>query len=213
MGRRDPVRVALSAPILATSLVLFASGCGGGQKAAENHPSALPSWPAPSDPLARTVRAGLDPERKETLVHHVHAHLDVLVDGRAVLVPAGVGINIHDPGVQHSANPVGYGGIELCERPCISPLHTHDESGVIHTESATAKPNTLGQFFVEWGVKLDTSCVGEFCRPQTPIEVYVNGVKDDGDPRRILLTDMKEIAVVIGTPPAEVPSSYDFSNA
>lgn len=36
--------------------------------------------------------------------------------------------------------------------PCISPLHTHDTTGSLHTESATAVPNRLGQFFTEWGV-------------------------------------------------------------
>lgn len=193
-------------------LLLVAAGCGG-SNASEGGSTALPKWPAPSDPLERAVRAGLEPERKETLTYHVHAHLDVLVDGRPILVPAGIGINVDDPGVQRSFEPRAFGGIELCDRPCISPLHTHDESGVIHTETTTPKPNTLGQFFAEWGVKLDASCVGEFCRPETPIQVYVDGRKHGGDPREILLTDRKEIAIVIGTPPAEVPESYDFSNA
>jgi hypothetical protein len=130
-----------------------------------------------------------------------------------VLVPAGVGIKIDDPGVKHSSDPVAYGGIDLCDAPCISPLHTHDETGVIHTESETPQPNTLGQFFVEWNVKLDESCVGDFCRPETPIEIYIDGEKFGGDPRTILLTQGKQIAIVIGSLPAEIPTTYDFSNA
>ena len=39
-----------------------------------------------------------------------------------------------------------------CDKPCISPLHTHDVTGIIHTESSTHKDNTLGQLFVEWNV-------------------------------------------------------------
>ncbi len=212
---RDGGRVPRGA-ILAVCVLFAVAGCGGGSDASEEtgeDASPPPSWPAPADPLERAMRAGLTPERKETLIHHVHAHLDVLVNGQNVLVPAGIGINIDDPGVKHGTDPVAYGGIELCERPCISPLHTHDESGVIHTESASPTPNTLGQFFTEWGVKLDTSCVGEFCRPRTPIVVYVDGKRLEGDPRKILLTDHKEIAIVIGKPPEEIPSSYDFSNA
>jgi hypothetical protein len=201
--------------ILAVFAVLaIAAGCGGDDsKSTEETQRAVASWPTPPNPLERTVRAGLRPERREILSYHVHAHLDVLVDGQAVLVPAGIGINIDDPGVRHFTDPLSYGGIELCDRPCISPLHTHDQSGVLHTESATQKPNTLGQFFIEWGVKLNRACVGEFCHPQTPIEVYVNGERYSGDPRKIPLVDLEEIAIVIGEPPSEVPSSYDFSNA
>jgi len=57
-------------------------------------------WRAPPDPLRRTVAAGLQPERKEFLIHHAHAHLDVFVDGKPIVVPAGIGINIDDPEVQ-----------------------------------------------------------------------------------------------------------------
>ena len=45
------------------------------------------------------------------------------------------------------------------------------------------------------------------------IEVFVDGNRFAGDPRAIQLTDHKEIAVVIGTPPKTIPSTADFSNA
>jgi hypothetical protein len=110
-------------------------------------------WPAPPDPMRRTLAAGLVPERKETFIHHVHSHLDVFVNGRRVIVPAALGINIHDPGVHTFPAPdgsKGYGGIQLCDKPCISPLHTHDDTGILHTESASAVPNQLSQLFTEW---------------------------------------------------------------
>ena len=74
------------------------------------------------------------------------------------------------------------------------------------------EPNTLGQFFIEWGVRLSDSCVGEYCSPE-PIEVYVDGQPYTQDPQAIELTDRKEIAIVIGTPPAVIPETADFSNA
>ena len=86
-------------------------------------------------------------------------------------------------------------------------------SGIIHTESATPEPNTLGQLFVEWGVRLSETCVGEYCSPATTIAVYVDGEPVTGDPNAILLTDQREIAIVIGTPPAQIPKSADFSHA
>src|SRR5688572_24747958 len=207
-------------------LVLAVAGCGDGvgvgSVAPSNPAPSTPApatavlWPAPPDPLARTVEAGLEPEPKEYLTNHVHAHVDVFVDGQPITIPAGIGINIDDPDVRRFDEPdgsVAYGGIELCAQPCISPLHTHDADGIIHTESQDPEPNTLGQFFVEWGVALSDSCVGEFCSPAKPIAFYVNGDPYTEDPRAIELTDHKEIAIVIGTPPPEIPKTADFSKA
>jgi hypothetical protein len=168
-------------------------------------------WPAPSNPMQLAQDAGLAPETKESLTFHVHAHLDLFVDGAPVVVPAGIGIDITNPGVQHGTSADGsdaYGGISGCDQPCISPLHTHDTSGVLHTESANSTPNTLGQFFTEWGVTLSTSCVGQLCRPAKPIAIYLDGTAYAGDPTTIGLTDKLEIAIVVGTPPAVIPSAF-----
>jgi hypothetical protein len=165
--------------IVVASLVLAVAGCGndedGGTRSspgqapqAEKEPGSADAdarvlWRAPPDPLERTVAAGLEPERKEFLIHHVHAHLDVFVDGEPIAVPAGIGINIDDPEVRRFEEPdgsVSYGGITRCRKPCISPLHTHDGTGILHTESATPEPNTLGQFFTEWGVRLRLAIQG-----------------------------------------------------
>ncbi len=185
-------------------------------KPTQSSTSAPVVWPAPSDPLTRAVAAGLKPEVKENLTYHVHAHLDVFVDGVPITVPAGIGINIDDPRVQRFTDtPDGsfaYGGITGCRTPCISPLHTHDTTGILHTESATPEPNTLGQFFTEWDVRLSNSCVEQYCGPK-PIAFYVNGTLYTQDPRAITLTDHKEIAIVIGTPPSKIPETADFSTA
>jgi hypothetical protein len=167
-------------------------------------------WPAPGNPMELAVKAGLQPERKETLIYHVHAHLDVFVDGRQIQVPAGIGINVEDPNVKHgqwNGDPA-YGGISGCTQACISPLHTHDDSGVIHTESGTSTPNRLGQFFTEWDMSLTDRCVGKLCPPGSTVAVYVDGRRYSGNPAEMPLTDRKEIAVVIGSPPKQIPSSF-----
>jgi hypothetical protein len=210
------------------ALCVSSAGCGGSSSSSVSSgassssvstvhpaPGATPSWPAPPNPLQLTVAAGLKPERAETLIHHVHSHLDVFVNGAAVRVPAGIGINIHDPGVQSSPladGTTGYGGIQRCAQPCISPLHTHDDSGILHTESPSPIPHRLGQFFIEWGVRLTPSCVGSYC-PPTSLKVFVDGQPFAGDPRTIQLTDRKEIAVVIGIPPKTIPSTTNLSGA
>jgi hypothetical protein len=208
----------LSRTSVLVGAILVVTACAGA--IASDAPSPPPSvalqptlvWAAPSDPLERTVAAGLEPAQKEFLINHAHSHLDVFIDGQPVLIPAGIGINIEDPEVKTFENPVAYGGIELCDQPCISPLHTHDESGILHTESETPEPHTLGQFFDEWGVELSEDCVGEHCAP-TPIAVHIDGQLYEGDPRAIELTDRKVIVVVVGTPPAVIPSTADFSEA
>ena len=196
----DPRRL-LSALALVALVALVGCGGGAGGGASPSPSATVTPWPAPSNPLELARKAGLVPETKEFLLYHVHAHLDVYLNGDKVLVPAGIGININDPAVKHGPGP-SYGGISMCDQPCISPLHTHYVDGILHTESKVSTPNKLGQFFIEWDVKLDANCVGTYCKPATPIAVYVNGSLTSGNPADIELTNLREIAIVIGTPPA-----------
>jgi hypothetical protein len=203
--------------VLIVALGFSVVACGGSSKPSVTA-NAVPSavvWPAPNDPMALARKAGLQPETAERLQYHVHSHLDVFVDGQSVVVPAGLGIDITNPGVHTftQGGQTSYGGITVpCNTPCISPLHTHDATGILHTESATRTNNTLGQLFIEWDQRLDANCVSTYCKPASSIAIYVDGKKSSGDPTTIALTDHKEIAIVIGTPPANVPSTADFSN-
>ncbi len=202
---------AVPSVLLAILMLAILVACGPASEVTPSPPApGEVVWPAPDNPIELSAKAGLQPEARETLSFHVHAHLDVLVDGRPVLVPAGIGINITDPAVkrgQWNGDPK-YGHIAGCAQPCISPLHTHDESGVIHTESATNVPARLGQFFTEWDVALSDACVGKYCEPAPTVAVYVDGKKYFGKVADIPLTDRKEIALVIGSPPAQIPGYF-----
>jgi hypothetical protein len=208
------MRTALTVSMVALVIALAGTACSSGSSTPKAAPSKI-EWPAPPDPMARARAAGLVPENAEQLKFHVHAHLDVFVNGQKVTVPAGIGIDTTNPGVHKFPDiggAPGYGGIDPpCSTACISPLHTHAETGILHTESSTAKYNTLGQLFTEWNVKLDTNCVNTYCKPQTKIAIYVNGKPNTSDPRTIPLSNFKEIAIVIGTPPAQIPATGDFS--
>ncbi|HEY0472975.1 MAG TPA: hypothetical protein VGD34_14985 [Kribbella sp.] len=156
-------------------------------------PSAPASWAAPLDPSAAAQKAGLPMLGQEVLTVHYHAHLDVTVDGRQVTVPAGIGID------------------QI--RQAISPLHTHDTTGIVHIESGQNVPFTLGQFFTEWGQPLTTHQVG----PTTigngeVLRVYSNGTLVTGDPAALKLQAHQEIAVWVGpsTATPTVPSTYQF---
>jgi hypothetical protein len=132
---------------------------------------------------------GLHDLTNEGQVVHIHQHLDIFVNGKPQPVPANIGI---------------YDGQFLTE------LHTHDPSGIIHVESPTKGQFDLGQFFGVWGVRLNANCIGGYCRQVTPWAVYVNGQTSAGDPAAIVLKEHQEIAFVIGTPPKQIPSTYNF---
>jgi hypothetical protein len=147
-------------------------------------------WNAGLDTLPdRLDAAGVHALGAEGEVLHIHQHLDIYVNGKHEVVPASIGI---------------YDGQFLTE------LHTHDSSGIMHVESPEAKNFDLGQFFAVWGVRLDSQCVGGYCRQVTPWTVYVNGQAYSGDPAALVLKPHQEIAFVIGTPPKKIRSSYKF---
>ena len=50
--------------------------------------------------------------------------------------------------------------------------------------------------------------ISQFCTPDVPLAVYVDGQRQEGNPADIVLGDQLEIAIVIGTPPEEIPDSY-----
>jgi hypothetical protein len=222
--------MALRTAAICALLLLTAAGCGGGSSKSSGGTTTSASgscaqfgaapemrtteapWPAPTKPMALACKAGLVPENAEFLQYHVHAHLDVFVDGQPVLVPAGIGIDLDNPDTVADTNAdglvIGAGLKQECDKPCISPLHTHDLSGLLHTETKTPSPNQLGQFFTEWAVRLTPDCVGAYCKPKTPIKIYVDGSVATGDPTEIELANLREIAIVIGTPPAKIPMEF-----
>jgi hypothetical protein len=169
------------------------SGAGGATKGTGAGPLPVNTgpapWPAPSDARARILAAGLPALGREVLNYHVHAHLDVFVDGKPEAVPALLGIDV--------------------QAAVISPLHTHDASGIIHIEAAAPATFTLGQLFMEWGVRLDDRCTGGYCAPGEPTKVYVDGAPHQGAAGSVALKDAQEVAMVIGTPPAQIPSRYN----
>jgi len=135
-------------------------------------------WPANQDRLEERLAAlGLPALAQEGLELHIHAHLDVFVSGKRVRVPAGIGIGD------------GF----------ISQLHTHDASGIIHVESPTVRPFTLGQFVGVWGVRFRSHCLGGYCAAGNKLlHVYANG-RLVANPARLPISSHEEIVVAFGT--------------
>ena len=114
---------------------------------------------------------------------HIHAHLDVFIDGQPMLVPPNIGVT----------------------SSCLYWLHTHDATQIIHIESPVQAVFQLGQFLDIWS--------GSVVQPKLPAgtpQVSVNGAQFAGDYRKLPLVAHDEIALVYGTPPVQIPSSYEF---
>jgi hypothetical protein len=218
VGSRVRARLRYAGMLVVGLMILVAcSGPSASVSYPSSNPLAQPSWPAPADPIALATQAGLVPESAEYLTTHNHAHLDVFVDGVAIKVPAAIGIDIRAPGVTDTVTPDGTAHdyqVKTCPAACLSPLHTHDPSGIIHSESRAANHPAylLGEFFTEWAVKLDANCVGEYCKPAALIHVYLNGTLYAGNPAEIPLASLLEIAIVIGQPPRLIPSNWTFTS-
>ncbi len=77
-------------------------------------------------------------------------------------------------------------------------LHAHDTTGIIHIETPVARTFTVQEYIDLWGYPIPSSA-----------KVYVNGVAV-ADSLSHTLAAHDEIAIVIGTPPSTIPSSYTF---
>ena len=146
-------------------------------------------WPPEYQFLAdRLLPLGLTTLPQEAVATHYHSHLDIFVDGKHVTVPKYIGINL-------GAN-------------YLTELHTHDTRGVIHIESPKSNDHfSLGQFVAEWGVFLNSRCIGAYC---DGLKWYLNGKLQTGNPQKYVLQPHDEVAIVVGKPPAKIPSSYKF---
>ncbi len=156
--------------------------------------SAAPWIPEVANLQARLRAIDLPALAREGSALHIHQHIDLIINGSAIQIPAGIGIST--------------------ARGFISPLHTHDTSGTIHVESDTIRDFTLGQFFDVWGVPLTAECLGTYCADAThTFQVYVNGTLVPGNPRDLKLESHQEIMFIYGDPSKTptVISTYAFT--
>lgn len=152
---------------------------------------------APNTLLASALSSlGIDNIRCEVIEHltfHIHAHLDIFINGKHYTVPSQIGI---------------------IPSKCLYWMHTHDDTGVIHIESPENRNFTLGQFFDIWNEKFNNTQIFDNIvsnNKNNTLSVYVNGNKASSvDYRDIKLKSHDEIAIVYGKPPDTIPSSYRF---
>lgn len=142
---------------------------------------------------------GVGVNQMEQTAYHVHAHLAIYVNGKAMTVPYGIGIQ--QPWQTEPDN-----GSEFVEGgAAFYYLHTHDDTGIIHIESPTQQKYTLGQFFAEWNQTLSATQIGTNTGSVT---AYVNGQKYTGDPASIVLAAHDVIQLDLGQNVAAQPYTF-----
>lgn len=123
--------------------------------------------------------------------YHIHALVSVYEDGQRLALPGNIG------------------------RPsdCDYEMHTHDGSGVVHIETDKERNFTLAQFFAEWGQPLSATSIAGL--PGAPTFYVIDKEKVTrftGDPAALELAAHREIVVVTGTAPVQVPR-YDWNTS
>ncbi len=154
-----------------------------------------PPWPVDNATLAaRMDRIGMRPVDPDTLdPQRRYVHIDVVIGGKPVTVPADIGIG---PGIT-------------------APIQTHDPSGVVTVIGEESY--SLRALFAIWGVRFTANEIGDVCNEGGRVlRVFVDGRPNVGDLLNIpLVADEgnQEILVVYGTEselPSPLPSSYPF---
>lgn len=159
-------------------------------------------------PLASTATAatgksvdGIRCQSSEQTIFHIHARLNIFVNGSPRQVPAAIGI----PGAQAQSTPQGS---FISSGTCFYWLHTHAADGIIHIESPVQRTYTLGDFFDIWGQPLGPNQVG----PATGKVVAIyNGQRYTANPRDIPLNAHAQIQLEVGKP-LIAPGKITFPN-
>jgi hypothetical protein len=185
--------------VVLAAVLLAATACGSSaHRAAAPSTTATtaaatgPALPLPASATAAATAAGLKMLDAESFVRHDHDHLSIVVRGVTLTVPAGVGID------------------QTAQK--ISPLHTHDTTGILHIEAPDKNPITLGQFFIELGAPLTATGFGStVAGPGEELRVYVDG-KVVTDAANVALQNHQSIVVWLGPAGAAyTPRTFDWT--
>jgi hypothetical protein len=176
-------------PLILCSIALV--GCGGGGDRDRPSPPPKPELFGPGprfrpSPLSTAVKRarpvnGMRCERRDR--ERYLAHLETFVDGRVVLMPAGIGI----------APPHRRDGAYVRRGGCDYPLRTREPTGLV--EIARGRAPTLGDLFDVWGQPLSRKRVLSF---RGPVIAYVGAERYRGDPREIAMGPHAVVTLEIG---------------
>lgn len=129
----------------------------------------------------------------EGQVMHIHPHLTMMADKQTITLPADIGVN------------------KL--KDCMTSLHTHDATGIIHVESPVQKDFILGDFFSVWGMTFNKDQILDHkTDADHGLKMFVDG-KETTDFENVVLKDHQDILIDyydLKAGPDALPAPFDW---
>ncbi len=183
------VGVVLAAAVLTVASFLYFTHSSSGTTATQPTPTAAatPTPAATSSPLSPTVD-NVQCNSTEQLTYHVHSHLSIYINGKAVPVSQYVGIT----------------------STCFYWLHTHDTSGVIHIEAPQQTTFQLGNFLHLWKQQFSQLQYPTQLDKTSGWQAYVDGKLYHGDFNAIPLNPHTLITLAYQSPGVKPDTLYNW---
>jgi hypothetical protein len=115
----------------------------------------------------------------------VGAHVELIVKGRVVLVPGGVGV----------APPQRRRGAYVFSGRCSYAVRTREPTGLVEVAPQPGPPVTLGELFAVWGQPLGPRRLAGF---SGGVATWVNGHRHRADPRSVALIRHAVVVLEVG---------------
>jgi hypothetical protein len=124
-------------------------------------------------------KAQSDDMNMNPIIMHIHPQLSLIINNTSSAVPAQIGI---DPSLwkDHSLDEFGMQSMPEMKMSAMAPLHTHDNSGIVHVESTINRNYTLEEFLNIWGLNLDGKTVKMILNGK-PLADFRNHILRDGE--------------------------------
>ncbi|GCE12034.1 hypothetical protein [Tengunoibacter tsumagoiensis] len=126
----------------------------------------------------------------EQLTYHIHAHLSIFINGKAVPVAENIGI--------------------APDQSCIYWMHTHDTSGIIHMEAPQTDTFKLGTFLQVWHDHFSQLQFPSQLASTTGWQVYVNGKAYTGDFKQIELKSHTMVTLAYNSPTVQPETTFNW---
>lgn len=183
----------IAAGVIVVALIAFlivhaAIGSGGGTVGSST--TTITGTGTYTTPVDGSTRDGMACSTSEGSVIHIHAYVEIFVNGQQVQAPPNTGI--------------------VLNQNCLYPLHVHDgEPNIIHIESPVQATYTLGAFFDIWGQPLSTTkFMGNTVDASHPLVIKLydgNGklTTYTGNPLSVPITAHETIVILYNSPNAQ----------
>lgn len=140
-------------------------------------------------------------DQLEQSVEHIHVHLSIYINGQAFPLPANIGIPT-------TTDPTSGQG----SATCFYWLHVHAQyPDVIHIESPSTEPFTLGQFLDEWNQQFNSLGFPQQLLLTSGWTIWVNGTPYHGSLSSVQLDAHDLITIAYNSPGVKPDTTFNWN--